>query len=184
MIPKAKFLIKPDLLTQSFIFLGTSWVSVGIFNHGQSISISERIVQLKMLSISNVLKFITSNFLKSVTWYRNSYQITKFFFSLFFCYQIQLSISDWSSIDCEHRKSDMRAKEVRAIKARVKKAKAKSKHRVTSKRISGFIKQDKVETNDHILKNRNSSKEWERSTFLFVAKRSFLDSSFKIKIYS
>ena len=53
----------------------------------------------------------------------------------------------------------MRAKEVRAIKARVKKAKAKSKHRVTSKRISGFIKQDKVETNDHILKNRNSSKE-------------------------
>ena len=66
-----------------------------------------------------------------------------------------------SSIDCEHRKSNMRAKEVRAIKARVKKAKAKSKHRVTSKIISGFIKQAKVETSDYILKNRNPSKEWE-----------------------
>ena len=55
----------------------------------------------------------------------------------------------------------MRAKEVRAIKARVKKAKAKSKHRVTSKIISGFIKQATVETSDYILKNRNPSKEWE-----------------------
>ena len=88
-------MIKSDLLTQSFIgfmllFIGTSWDSVGVFNQAQSITISERIVQLKKLFINNLLKFATFKFFKKDHVIYKHLLDYKTCLSLFFCYQIQI----------------------------------------------------------------------------------------------